>query len=327
MTLIFTICSVNYLAQAKTLGESLMKHNPDFQFVIGLVDKLNGIEILPEYLPTYKILEVEHIGIENFQWMCDHYDITELNTAVKPSFIQYFFKQFPKVQHVIYLDPDIIVFQPLTHLLNNLKKHDIIITPHICSPLEDEFHPSEQTHLNTGLYNLGFIALHRSENTLQFVRWWQEKLAYECKIDLCNGLFVDQNWVNFAPYYFDNVLTEKNLGYNVAYWNLHERHLNQTNGEWRVNKDYPLQFFHYSGYQLHKSEVLSKYQNRFTFEQRPDVVPLFQMYAKRLEINGNAYFSSFRCSYIKPSKVIRYRRVRKVLRYPFATLANWIEKM
>ena len=40
MILAFTICSVNYLAQARTLGDSLRQTNPDWHFVIGLVDDL-----------------------------------------------------------------------------------------------------------------------------------------------------------------------------------------------------------------------------------------------------------------------------------------------
>jgi hypothetical protein len=39
--IIFTLCSNNYLAQAKTLGDSVKKFNPDVLFVIGLVDKLH----------------------------------------------------------------------------------------------------------------------------------------------------------------------------------------------------------------------------------------------------------------------------------------------
>ena len=45
MTLAFTICSINYLAQAQTLGQSLQKTNPDVEFVIGLVDKLKNVSL------------------------------------------------------------------------------------------------------------------------------------------------------------------------------------------------------------------------------------------------------------------------------------------
>ena len=43
MKIIFTICSNNYLAQAKALGDSVLQTNPDYTFFIGLVDELGTI--------------------------------------------------------------------------------------------------------------------------------------------------------------------------------------------------------------------------------------------------------------------------------------------
>ncbi len=40
MTIAFTICSNNYLAHAKTVGDSYLKYHPNNKFIIGLVDKL-----------------------------------------------------------------------------------------------------------------------------------------------------------------------------------------------------------------------------------------------------------------------------------------------
>ena len=39
MQIVFTLCSINYLAQAKTLGDSVLRHNPGYKFIIGLIDK------------------------------------------------------------------------------------------------------------------------------------------------------------------------------------------------------------------------------------------------------------------------------------------------
>ena len=92
MTLVFTLCSVNYLAQAITLGDSLKEQNPDMNFVIGLVDKLETKEIDQSKLPKFQLLEVDKINISDFEEMCLRYNITELNTAVKPYYFDYFLK-------------------------------------------------------------------------------------------------------------------------------------------------------------------------------------------------------------------------------------------
>ena len=350
MTLAFTICSINYLAQARTLGDSLRQTNPDYQYIIGLVDKLADANLPAELIPAYPMLEVDKIGIPDFAAMCDRYDITELNTAVKPFFIDYFYKSYPDATEIIYFDPDIIVFQPLHKLNEALTKYSLVLTPHTCSPTPDWERPNELHHLNTGIFNLGFIGLRNDEPARQFIDWWKGRLVHECRIDLCAGLFVDQLWVNFAPVYYDNVLIDHHLGYNVAYWNLHERYFSQNEaGQWQVNSQQngqanspatgpgeALQFFHYSGYNPNRPDEISKYQTRYNFskiratnetepvrysdrfeQSRFDVRPLFDLYRERLLTNYNDQYRQYPCVYIKPPVVLRYQRVRKLLKTPF----------
>ena len=321
MTIAFTLCSLNYLAQARTLGDSLRRTNPDLRYFVGLVDRLDGVAFAPDYAPNYPLVEVHTIGIEGFTGMCDRYDITELNTAVKPFFFSYFFEKYPEADKVIYFDPDIIVFRPLTRLLGHLDQHEAVLTPHLCTPIEDQKTPNELHHLNTGVYNLGFCAFRRSERVLSFVKWWEEKLRYECLIALCDGLFVDQNWMNFLPLFVENTFIEKHRGHNAAYWNLHERYFTKQGDEFFVNEKEPLVFFHYSGYDPRQPELISKYQDRFTFAERPDLVELFAHYHAQLVQNGNEYYRQFPCRYIKQPKVYKYLRVRRALTAPLRRLA------
>jgi hypothetical protein len=327
MTIAFTICSINYLAQARTLGDSLANTNPEILFVIGLVDNQDGVSFEQSYQPKYPMVEIDKIGIQGLAEMADRYNITELNTAVKPFYFTYFFKQYPEAQNVIYFDPDIIVYQPLTGLLNSLKNYEAVLTPHINTPIEDRQTPNELHHLNTGICNLGFVAFRRSAVNTAFINWWEEKLRYECLIDLCNGLFVDQNWMNFLPVFVPNTHIERNPGYNAAYWNLHERTFSEHENVFYVNDNNPLIFFHYSGYDPEKPAVLSKYQDRFQLSDRKDAIPLFEIYRKSLIDNGNAYYRKFPCAYIKPAKVFRYLRVRKYLKQPFTYLIGQLDTM
>ena len=325
MTIAFTICSINYLAQARTLGDSLKSTNPDVLFFIGLVDSLQDVVFEKGYATEFPMIEIDKIEIRDFQEMADRYNITELNTAVKPFYFTYFFKHYPEADNVIYFDPDIIVFQPLTELIASLSKHKAVLTPHINTPIDDQLKPNELHHLNTGVYNLGFVAFSRSAEVTGFINWWEEKLRYECLIDLCNGLFVDQNWMNFLPVFVPDTHLERNPGYNAAYWNLHERVFSESEGTHLVNGTNPLIFFHYSGYDPQKPDVLSKYQDRFELSQRPDLTALFNLYRNSLINNGNAYYRKFHCVYIKPTPVRRYQRVRKLLKMPLNYIIDQLE--
>ncbi|MES2794997.1 MAG: glycosyl transferase [Bacteroidota bacterium] len=322
----FTICSINYLAQAKTLGDSLTKQNPDYQFFIGLVDRLEGSAVDRTKLPDYELVEVEKLTIEGFADMFDRYNITELNTAVKPFFLQYFYDKYPEAQTVSYFDPDIEVFEPLSDLDQNLEHYSLVLTPHTLSPYPDGLNPKERDLLNTGVFNLGFIGTSRTAETIEFLKWWQQKLRFECFIDLANGMFVDQLWVNFAPIYWQKVLIYRHLGYNMAYWNLHERNLGFKSEKYFVNVDQPLVFFHYSGYNPEKPTHISKYQNRYSFETRPDIKALFDGYAKTLQTNGYEYFQQFACAYMKPPVPWTYpRRGQRPRKWAIKQLKKLIE--
>src|SRR2546430_2777491 len=101
MTVVLTICSANYLALAKTLGDSLTEHNSDYHFVIGLVDRIPEA-IGPTYWQPYELIPVEALGIEGLVQMVQQYNIVELNTATKPFYIEYLYNRDPSIRNVIY---------------------------------------------------------------------------------------------------------------------------------------------------------------------------------------------------------------------------------
>ncbi|MFR9166884.1 MAG: hypothetical protein ACLVKO_11960 [Dysgonomonas sp.] len=162
MKIAFTICSNNYLSQAKTLADSFFKYNDEYKFIIGLCDKKNELIDYSIFSPC-EIVEVEELCIENFEWMVYNYNIIELNTATKPYYFQYFLKTYQDIDYIFYLDPDIQVFNSFSILEKELENKDILLTPHITTPLpNDKKVPNENLFLNYGIFNLGFLGLRKS---------------------------------------------------------------------------------------------------------------------------------------------------------------------
>ncbi len=305
INLAFTLCSINYLAQAKALFESLKTTNPGWKFIIGLVDKNNDHADL-SFLEC-DILEVEQLNIDGFDEMVRKYTIIELLTSVKPFYIEWLFKQNPGVENIIYFDPDIMIFQALTRLENSLKEFDIILTPHFTTSINDNCLPTELHVMQTGVFNLGFIGVKRSGNTFNMLRWWQNRLKDQCLIDLSRGLFVDQLWVNLVPAYFDNVLIEKHPGYNMAHWNLHERTLSKENGAYFVNGQ-PLVFYHFSHYSPANPDIIAGHHNRFSFETRPDLKEIYEQYKNALINNNYFKLRNISCFYLNNEKKKQRKR-------------------
>ena len=293
----FTIATANYLAQAKTVAESFLTYNQDYTFHIVLLDKKDEIDLFPS--GRIKIVEVAEIGIPYLQEMIDRYSIFELSNALKPFCAEYFLYSTDTIKAVLYFDSDIIVYDQFTEVDRLLESHNIVITPHTTHPLPfDNQGIRESDFLNTGIYNGGFFALSKTGETIRFLKWWKERLRTHCLVDLSRGLFVDQIWLNLVPLYFKGVNILKHVGYNVAFWNLHERTLRRArDGRIYINGETPLVFFHFSGYDIKSPAIISKYQSRISFEERPDIQPLYRQYISTVLSNGYDSFSQLTCSY------------------------------
>lgn len=291
--LVFTICSNNYLAQAITLGISLLKHNPDYSFKIGLVDRKT--ESIDYSQIKFEIIQIEDIGVSDWDNMVLRYNIQELNTAVKPFFFKHFITCKKKYDNIIYLDPDILVYDSFNALEIELELNDIIIIPHITQPFTDDKSPTENEILNTGLYNLGFLAIKNTLNAKNMIDWWAERLRTKGYNSVAEGMFTDQIWINFVPLFYEKVSIFRHPGYDMAYWNMHERKISVSDGKYMVNESYPLVFFHFSGYFPAKPDQLSKYQNRFQLNERKDCIELFRNYDATLLNNKYDYYSAHKC--------------------------------
>jgi glycosyltransferase involved in cell wall biosynthesis len=282
-----TICTIiakNYLAQARCLAESFYAQHPDGRMFVLLIDQPDDC-FEPDDEP-FTVVLIPELAIPRFTQMAFRYSVLELSTAVKPFFIEYLFDH-AHLDHLIYLDPDIYCYRPLTPLLNALQTHMLVLTPHLLESIDDQYRPNELDILRVGVYNLGCIGLARSPNLRAFLRWWQRRLERECVVDLSRGLFVDQGWMDLAPSLFDGVAIVRDPSCNVAYWNLVQRHVTAGADGWMVNGQ-PLTFYHFSGLTIEDIEQISRHQNRYTLAQLPELRPLIQRYCSRMAAHGHA---------------------------------------
>jgi glycosyltransferase involved in cell wall biosynthesis/SAM-dependent methyltransferase len=252
-----TIIARNYLAYARALADSFLSQHPESQFTVLLLDDLrHEVDAAGE---PFDVVRFDEIGISEQEQrrMAMIYDVLELSTAVKPWFLRTLLERGR--DHVVYLDPDIWVFDSLAELEPLAREHSIVLTPHVLEPMVRDGHePSEQTILLSGIYNLGFIAVGATQDTTRLLDWWSDRLRRDCLIAHESGYFVDQRWIDFVPALFDHHIV-RDPGYNVAPWNLPSRRLSHPDGRVEVNGR-PLRFFHFSGFDPRRPDLLSKFQ-------------------------------------------------------------------
>jgi glycosyltransferase involved in cell wall biosynthesis len=288
---VFTIVSRNYTAMARTLLQSFKCVHSDWDRYLLLADELGyGYETYPE---EYRVITIKDINLPDFERFTFRYNLLELNTAVKPWMFDWLFS-VQGYDRVIYLDPDIYIYGRLDEVEQLLDQGGfMVLTPHLTSSLEDDRHPNELAIMNSGAYNLGFLALAQHGETNKFLKWWQGKLEFDCVVDFSRGLFVDQKWMDLAPGLYNDVHILRHPGYNVAYWNLNDRIVTEEQGKYKVNGQ-PLVFFHYSGINPTNITNISKHQDRYTIKSvMPAVKNLFEQYASQVLNNGYEHFKKY----------------------------------
>ncbi|MDJ0900192.1 MAG: glycosyltransferase [Xenococcus sp. MO_188.B8] len=280
---IVTICSGNYFPYARILFTSLQQYHPEASLFLCLADKLQpdgelgieGVEVIP----------AADLAITNFADFAFRYDIMEFNTAVKPFVMQDLIEN-RGFEEVVYLDPDIELFAPMSPVFEAFAKGaDFVLTPHITEPAEFGEFPDDIGIMKAGIYNLGFIAVNNSLDGISFLHWWGRRLRFQCVNRQSEGIFVDQKFVDLLPSFHDNVAILRDRSLNVAYWNLDQRELTKTDEGWLVNGQ-PLRFFHFSGISTKAPHQLSKHTSRFRENLTPALQEIILHYIDKLKYFG-----------------------------------------
>ena len=232
-------------------------------------------------------MKVDHVYFVNFlsdnriETMIQRYDAFELSCALKPFFASYILENNYQVQRLIYLDSDMYVFGAFA----KLSDAAITLSPH--RTINTGFLPEAENFstisLNRyGVYNAGYFELQRKDEMMTFLDWWKTQLVKGAFNKPDEHLFTDQIWLNLVHSFFDDVYINKNPGYNVAYWNLIERRVEEKDGSFYVNGE-PLVFFHFAKYKIEEPEKMTDFQNHFlSFSTFPVLKPIFRKYHKGL---------------------------------------------
>ena len=289
-TAAYTICSLNYLAQAMALANSLYLHCQNWKFFVCIVDAAADNRLL-KFPENTTIINVSDLSNTDINSMYDRYNIIELCTATKPFFAKYIFEKYLEIDFLHYIDPDIFVYHNLEILNEPLLKYSASVTPHHLSPipLDGEF-PQENLALNHGIYNLGYLGLKRSAETTKLLDWWRTRMILNCKIDLANGYFVDQIYFNYINIYFNDIHIQNHPGCNVAFWNFHERTVISSKHVLFEKEMWPLLFFHFSGFSIDNPSCITRIKTRKDTQQNLQINKLAHDYSKLVKSLNYSYW-------------------------------------
>jgi hypothetical protein len=226
------------------------------------------------------VIWAEDLLIADFNKVAFRFDIIELNTNVKATALKLLLRAH---NVVVYLDPDIQVFAPLEPVFEALTQASFVVTPHCLTAVNDGKRPGDLELLKFGVFNLGFIGIRNCLETSQFLDWWEARCLSDGFYEPQAGLAVDQKWVDVTPCFYPGMRILRDVGLNVAFWNLHERILRCEKDTWWVNDEVLLRFVHFSSFADEEPGVIAKKQDRFPPNSRTDFLVLCTRYRELLQ--------------------------------------------
>lgn len=278
----FTSISFSYLDRARVLAETVKRFHPDWILWLCLSDREpHGFTFDIQSENFDHLVRIDDLAMPDMErWIFGH-NVVELCTAVKGAMLCYMLEH--GAEKVVYIDPDIALFDTLGDIPRLLDRHDIVLTPHLTAPETTipRICDNEIGALKHGTFNLGFVAVSGRDDGRRFAAWWKERLRDFCYDDIPAGLFTDQRWCDLVPSLFGNTHILRDPGYNVASWNLINRPI-EIHWDGRITAGgHPLRFFHFTKINSVGEAALT--QNA---DGRHEVFELVRWYRARLAANA-----------------------------------------
>ncbi len=241
MNAVLTVADRTQLPHALALGESLRLHHPDFEFILGWVDSWT-VPNLPEWV---KLLAVESVVAEP-QWdaMQEIYADFELTVACRPFFARHVLNDHRDCQQLIFLAPTVQVFASLSPIMSDDAL--LRLTPHRLGPLPAGSRLDDKRVLNIGMFHSGSWVISAGPATIAMLDWWCTRTTDRAQFDLCQGMCLDQLWLNYLPIYHERVEIIRHDGWHFGLHAVADLPILHSNGQYSIG-DAPLLTLDFAG--------------------------------------------------------------------------------
>src|SRR3954449_5670810 len=238
-----TIAAKARLPSARVVARSFAAHHPGVPFFVLLADEVEGC--FDAAAEPYDLLGLDALDLPDLRARCFRYEREQLSYALTPTLLRCVLDR--GFERVLFLKQESLVCGSLDEAVARLDDTAVLLTPHLLEPLAPE---RELTILQSGVYNLGFLAVADRPPARAFLGWWEDRLRTECRHAVADGLHWEQRWADLAPTLFADVGVLRDARVNVGHWNLPERSVEDV------------RLFRFSGYEPDAPERATRYADR-----------------------------------------------------------------
>lgn len=269
MALMVCFCSLatrETLPQARVLAATLRSHDPDGQIAICV---LSGHDELGAQEPFHVLRHDELSGAAR---SAEEPLVLSLD-ALPARLLQWAFEA--GAEAAVYLAPHICVYGPLEPAITMARDRGVVLVDRVQSLPDDGMRPDHGDLLLAGATSPAFVATSGEEGH-RFADWWLRGIAK-------GG--TPARWLEIAPSAFPTAARQEDAGFNVSFWNLHERFLERRGNALLANGQ-PLRFIDFWGFRPDRPYVLGESASRVSPLGNSVLAELCGEYGERLRAAG-----------------------------------------
>ena len=137
------------------------------------------------------------------------------------------------------MDADLYFFRSPESLIDSSDEVNVVVVAHN--------YPERFKYLQIyGEFNVGWLQFSRTKTGLEALKWWADACLASTNSKLSSQVYGDQKYLDEFESRFSGIAIRRNLGENLAPWNLFGKSIQVVNGTRMVN-NLPLHYFHFSG--------------------------------------------------------------------------------
>jgi len=253
--MIFNFCTYfdsNYLYRGLALFFSLKDTRIKFKLWILCFD-----DETYELIKQINFKEIELISINDFEkYNPKYFEIKSTRSKVEyywtstPLLPKYILSKNQKLDHITYLDADLLFFNNPSVIFNELANKSVYIIPH-----RFNVKIKEKSENDAGKFNVGLILFRNDSNTEKCLDWWSDRCIEWCYDRIEGDKCGDQKYLDKFPELFQGVEISENIGVGIGEWNLENYELTWINDELIIEKN-KLVVFHFNCTDLIQPNIL-----------------------------------------------------------------------
>jgi hypothetical protein len=232
----------NYLSRGLALYYSLQRHAPGARlWVLCLNDAcyqtlvaLDLPNLIPRSLAAFEAADPEVAATRPTRSTLEYY------FTCSPAWILFVLSNEPDAEWVTYLDSDLFFFERPDAIYDELGAAAVAIIPH-------RYHAKIERLRKFGTYNVGWVGARNDADGIAIIKWWRERCIEWCHDYVDGNRFADQGYLDSFSGLSPRVRAIKNVGANLAPWNVGNYEIEFRNGKVVIDAVNPLIFFHFQG--------------------------------------------------------------------------------